>query len=69
MVTEIETLYTRLDEIHMTPADRHLAKARLAQAEALADLLHGAIAGLARVIGARSAPVPHSPDLRARGSN
>jgi hypothetical protein len=50
MVTEIETLYTRLDKLPLTPADRHLAKARLAQAEALADLLHRAAASLARLI-------------------
>jgi hypothetical protein len=49
MITEIETLYARLDKMRLTTADRHLAKARLAQAEALADLLHRALASVARL--------------------
>ena len=33
----LEAIYARLDEIHMSPADRQNARAALAQADALAD--------------------------------
>jgi len=50
MISEVESLYTRLDKLRMTPADRELAKARLAQAEAFAALLHAALERLGRVV-------------------
>jgi len=43
----LEAMYARLDEIHMSPADRQNARAALAQADALAGLIVGAI-GLAK---------------------
>lgn len=49
MISEVETLYSRLDKVRMTPADRELAKARLAQAEAFAGVLHAAIERLGRL--------------------
>ena len=69
MISEIETLYQRLDEMRMTPADRHMAKVQLARAEALADLLHQATTGLARLLRARSARAPRSLGLQAQGPN
>jgi len=39
----LEAIYARLDEIHMSPADRLNARAALAQADALADFILGAI--------------------------
>lgn len=48
--TELETLYDRLDKIRMTPADRALAKVRLAQAEAFAEAVHGVVAALKRLL-------------------
>lgn len=49
MITELEVLYTRLDSVRMTPADRALARANLEQAEALAALLAGALALVRRL--------------------
>jgi hypothetical protein len=69
MVTELEALYTRLDKIRMTEADRHMARASLEQAEALADALMGAIALLRRVTRGRSARAPRSLGLQAQGPN
>ena len=69
MITELETLYKRLDEMTMTPADRELAKAHLAQAEALAATFQRALAGLARLIGAHSARAPRTLGLAAREQN
>jgi hypothetical protein len=69
MITELEALYARLDRVRMTEADRHMAKAHLARAEAFANFLHGAVAGLTRIIRARSAQAARSSDLQARGSN
>jgi hypothetical protein len=69
MISEIETLYQRLDEMRMTPADRHMAKVQLARAEALADLLHQAATGLARLLRARSARASRSLGLQAQGPN
>jgi hypothetical protein len=68
MITEIEALYARLDSIRMSPADRHLARVRLEQAEALADLLHKAVAALARLIRGRSARAPRSSDLQVEAA-
>ena len=39
----LEAIYARLDEIHMSPADRQNARAALAQADALADFIVGAV--------------------------
>ena len=69
MITELETLYKRLDEMSMTPADRALAKARLAQADALAATFQRALAGLARLIGAQSARAPRTLGLAGREQN
>lgn len=69
MTTELEALYARLDRVRMTEADRHMAKAHLARAEALANFLHSAVVGLTRIIRARSAQAPRSSDLQARGSS
>jgi hypothetical protein len=67
--TELEALYAHLDRVRMTEADRQMAKANLARGEALADFLHRAVAGLTRIIRARSARAPRSPDLQAQGPN
>jgi hypothetical protein len=69
MITEVETLYDRLDRMRMSPADRHLAKASLEQAEAFAEFLHRALHALTRLSRGRSAQAPHSPDLGARASS
>ena len=69
MISEIETLYQRLDEMRMTTADRHMAKVQLARAEALTDLLHKAATGLALLLRARSARALRSLDLQAQGPN
>lgn len=52
--TELETFYDRLDKIRMTPADRALAKVRLAQAESFARLLHDLATALKKFIPARA---------------
>jgi hypothetical protein len=49
----INELYARLDEVRMTPADRQLAKASLAQADALATFILAAVAFLARLVTPR----------------
>ena len=53
MISEIQTLYSRLDALRMTPADRELARARLEQAEAFAAGLHAAYARLAGLVRSR----------------
>lgn len=66
MISELEALYKRLDEMQMTEADRHAAKASLAQAEALASFL----AALTRRLGgARSAPAPRSSGRPVQASS
>jgi len=50
----LEALYARLDEIHMSPADRLNARAALAQADALADFILGTIDLAKRLLGARA---------------
>lgn len=49
----LQALYARLDEIHMSPADRLAARSALAQADALADFLLGAMRLARRLAGAR----------------
>jgi len=69
MITELDVLYKRIDEMSMTPADRELAKARLAQAEALAAAFEGALTKLARLIGAHSVRAPRTLGLAGREQN
>jgi hypothetical protein len=69
MISELETLFKRLDEMRMTPAERNLAKARLMQADAIANGLHAAFRNLARLIPGRSAPAPRSLGLHAQAPN
>lgn len=49
----LESLYVRLDEIQMSPADRLNARAALAQADVLADFILGIIDLAKRLFGAR----------------
>ncbi|HZN87312.1 MAG TPA: hypothetical protein VFB53_11070 [Burkholderiales bacterium] len=49
----LAALYARLDEIRMSPADRLAARSALAQADALADFLLGAMRLVRRLAGAR----------------
>ena len=50
----LEAMYARLDEIHMSPADRQNARAALAQADALAGLIVGAIDLARRLLRTRA---------------
>jgi hypothetical protein len=50
----LEAIYARLEDIHMSAADRLNAKAALAQADALAGFLLGAIDRVKRLSGART---------------
>jgi hypothetical protein len=50
----LEAIYARLDEIHMSPADRQNARAALAQADALADFILGAVDLAKRVLRTRA---------------
>jgi len=50
----LEAIYARLDEIHMSPADRQNARAALAQADALADFIVGAVDLAKRVLRTRA---------------
>jgi hypothetical protein len=50
----LEALYARLDEIHMSPADRLNAKAALAQADAMADVLIAVLELPRRLFGTRA---------------
>ena len=68
-MNDLNVLYSRLDEVRMTSADRQLAKASLAQAEALANFLQRLAAALARLRRGRSARAPRSLDLQAQGPN
>jgi hypothetical protein len=65
MISELEVLYKRLDEARMTEADRHAAKAHLAQAEALVEL----VASAARFIRGRSVAAPRSSGRPAQASS
>lgn len=60
-MNNLSTLYARLDEIPMAAAERQLAKARLAQADALGAFLVG-LAGLVRRLGS---PHPDPAHWRA----
>lgn len=52
--TELETFYDRLDKIRMTPADRALAKVRLAQAEKFAAAVYGLVTALKKLLPGQS---------------
>lgn len=69
MISELEALLKRLDEMRMTPAERNLAKARLMQAEAIANGLQAAMKALGRLIPGRSAPAPRNLGLHAQAPN
>lgn len=60
-MNNLSTLYARLDEIPMATAERQLAKARLAQADALGAFLVG-VAGLVQRLGS---PHPDPAHWRA----
>lgn len=50
----LEAIYARLDEIHMSAADRLNARAALAQADALVDFILAAIDFAKRVLHSRT---------------
>jgi hypothetical protein len=50
----LEALNARLDEIHMSAADRLNARAALAQADALADFILATLELAKRLLGARA---------------
>ena len=50
----LEALYARLDEIHMSPADRLNARAALAQADAMADVIFTLLELPRRLFAARA---------------
>jgi hypothetical protein len=52
--TGLAAIYARLDEIHMTEADRQTARAALAQADALVDAAFAVKDAVARLFRARS---------------
>jgi hypothetical protein len=66
MKTRYEPLYARVEALPLQYADRELAKAYLADADAFASFLYEALAALRRLIVARSAQAPRSSHLRAR---
>lgn len=69
MISELEALFKRLDEMRMTPAERNLAKARLMQAEAIAIGLQACLRALGRLIPGGSAPAPRNPGLHVQAPN
>ena len=50
----LKSIYARLEEIQMSPADRLNARAALAQADALADVILGAVDLAKRVLRTRA---------------
>jgi len=50
----LESIYARLDEIQMSPADRLNARAAIAQADALAEFIRGAIDLAKRLLRTRA---------------
>ena len=66
MKTRTEPLYARVEALPLQYADRELAKAYLADADAFASFLYGAVAAVKRLIAGRSAQAPRSSHLRAR---
>lgn len=59
-ITELETLYARLDAMRMTPAERALARARLEQAEAFAAAMHHAATAVRKLLSRRPRPAATS---------
>ena len=55
-MNDLNMLYSRLDEVRMTSADRQLAKASLAQPDALATFILAALAFAARLATPRADP-------------
>jgi hypothetical protein len=53
-IRSLESIYARLDEIRMSPADRLNARAALARADALADAILGAIDLAKRLLRTRA---------------
>jgi hypothetical protein len=49
----LEALYSRIDSMNMSETDRIIAKARLAQADAIAGLMHDAVGLLKRLAASR----------------
>jgi hypothetical protein len=68
-ITELETLFRRVDEIRMSAAERELAKARLAQGDAVARFFLSVATGLRRLMRAGSAPARRNSGLNARVSS
>jgi hypothetical protein len=66
MKTRHEPLYARVEALPLQYADRELAKAYLANADAFASFLYEVVAAAKRLIAGRSAQAPRSSDLRAR---
>jgi len=56
----LEAMYARLDEIHMSTADRQNARAALAQADALADFIVAAVDLAKRVLRIRALRRPEN---------
>jgi hypothetical protein len=50
----LEALYARIDAVKMSTADRQIAKASLAQADALADFILGTIRLAKRLLAPRA---------------
>ena len=50
----LESIYARLEEIQMSPADRLNARAAIAQADALAEFIRGAIDLAKRLLRTRA---------------
>ncbi len=61
MISELEALYISVDKIRMSEADRHMAKVRLAQADAFAGLLLGGVDLVKRLLGSRPRRRPLRP--------
>ena len=53
---QMEYLYSRLDEIQMNGHERLKAKARLAQAEAVADFIAAMLKGIGRLFRSTGKP-------------
>lgn len=58
---DVDFFNSRLDEIRMSGSERLKAKAQLARAEAVADLLASAYGGIGRAFKALTARNPRSP--------
>ena len=64
----LEAMSARLDEIHMSTADRQNARAALAQADALADFIVAAVDFAKRALRTRALRAPRRrPENGAHG--